>query len=141
MQAPPPSSPVALVLAGGAARGAYEVGVVQHIVEEVAKDLGRDVPLDILCGTSIGALNACALAAFADDPRGRAARLSKIWNDLRIEDIIQPNLRGILSMGTRWLWSRGDASAARDAGLVDPQGLERLIESVIPFAAIDGHLQ
>ena len=58
MSRPSGAPRVALVLAGGAARGAYEVGVVEHIVEEVSKDLGRDVPLDILCGTSIGALNA-----------------------------------------------------------------------------------
>ncbi|HSO40343.1 MAG TPA: patatin-like phospholipase family protein, partial [Labilithrix sp.] len=99
---------VALVLAGGAARGAYEVGVVQHIVEEVSKDLGRDVPLDILCGTSIGALNACALAAFADEPRKRAARLADIWTGLRVEELVQPDLRGILSMGKRWLWGNRD---------------------------------
>ncbi|KYF71374.1 hypothetical protein BE17_02140, partial [Sorangium cellulosum] len=53
---------IALVLAGGAARGAYEVGVVQHILEEVSRDLGREVPLDILCGTSVGAINVCGLA-------------------------------------------------------------------------------
>ena len=46
---------VALVLAGGAARGAYEVGVVQYLLEDVAAALGRDVPLDILCGTGGGA--------------------------------------------------------------------------------------
>lgn len=123
------------MLAGGAARGAYEVGVVQHVVSEVAKELGREVPLDILCGTSIGALNACALAAFADDPHGRASRLADVWTGLRLEDLIKPDLRGILSLGARWL--RG----GREGGLVDPTGLERLIESVIPFAAIDEHLQ
>ena len=108
---------------------------MEHVVEEVAKDLGREVPLDILCGTSIGALNACALAAFADDPRGRAARLAAVWTALRLEDLIKPDLRGILSLGARWL--RG----TREGGLVDPTGLERLIESVIPFAAIEDHLQ
>lgn len=134
---------IALVLAGGAARGAYEVGVVQHIVQEVAKDLGRDVPLDILCGTSIGAINACALAAFADEPRRRATRLADAWTRLRVEDLVQPDLRGILSMGSRWL--RGsretDVVGASEGGLVNPQGLERLIQSEIPFAAIDDQLQ
>ena len=80
---------VALVLAGGAARGAYEVGVVQHIVEEVARDLGRDVPLDIICGTSVGAINGCGLAAFADAPRSRARRLVAQWQSLRMEDVVR----------------------------------------------------
>lgn len=134
---------VALVLAGGAARGAYEVGVVQHIAEEVSRDLGRDAPLDILCGTSIGALNACALAAFADEPRARAARLVDIWSRLRVQQLIQPDLRGLLSMGTRWLRgvSEGEIFPSHGGGLVDPRGLERLIESEVPFAAIDAHLQ
>ncbi len=143
MASAPENSKVALVLAGGAARGAYEVGVVQHIVEEVSKDLGRDVPLDILCGTSIGALNACALAAFADAPKKRAARLADIWTQLRVEELVQPDLRGILSMGKRWLWGNRDLAepSASEGGLVHPQGLERLVESTIPFAAIDRHLQ
>ena len=139
-----PTSPrIALVLAGGAARGAYEVGVVEHILEEVSKDLGRDVPLDILCGTSIGALNACALAAFADEPRARAARLVAIWSHLRVQELVQPDVRGILSMGTRWVRGTRDAASvpAREGGIVDPEGLERLIETSIPFPAIDGNLQ
>ena len=117
--------------------------MVEHILEEVSKDLGRDVPLDILCGTSIGALNACALAAFADEPRARAARLVKIWSKLRVEDLVQPDLRGILSMGKRWVRGMRDVASvpAREGGIVDPEGLERLIESSIPFAAIDGNLQ
>ncbi len=139
-----PTAPrVALVLAGGAARGAYEVGVVQHIVEEVSRDLGRDVPLDILCGTSIGALNACALAAFADEPRARAERLVGIWTRLRVQDLIRPDVRGIFAMGTRWLRGARDPALvpAREGGIVDPDGLERLIESAIPFSAIEGQLQ
>jgi NTE family protein len=131
------------VLAGGAARGAYEVGVVQHILEDVAKDLGRPIPLDILCGTSIGAINACALAAFADRPQGRAQRLADIWTDLRVEAIVQPDVKGMLSMGKRWLRGskEGDVIARGEGGLVHPQGFERLVERTIPFDAIDGHMQ
>ena len=140
----PKAARIALVLAGGAARGAYEVGVVQHIVEEVAKDLGRDVPLDILCGTSIGALNACALAAFADEPRSRATRLVDVWTRLRVEQLVQPDLRGILSMGTRWL--RGHArrrerprARGRPRRPRGPRAAHRVARS--RSRAIDGHLQ
>ena len=132
---PPHVSPIALVLAGGAARGAYEVGVVQYLLEDVAKAVGFDLPIDILCGTSIGAINACALAAFAHEPRARAARLAKVWGDLRLEELVKPDLRGIVSLGTTWL--RGE----REGGLVDPAGLERLVRTVIPFAAIDDNLR
>ncbi len=134
---------VALVLAGGAARGAYEVGVVQHILEDVSRDLGREVPIDILCGTSVGALNACALAAFADEPKARGARLAKVWTELRVMDLVSLDSRGLLAMGTRWLRGGGDIASipAREGGIVDPRGLEALIESQIPFQAIDGHMR
>jgi NTE family protein len=71
----------ALVRAGGAARGAYEVGVVLHILEEVSRALGREVPIDILSGTSVGAINATAVAALPDRPRtrGEILRASRAW--------------------------------------------------------------
>ncbi len=64
----PPPARVGMVLAGGAARGAYEVGVVQYILEDVARALGRDVPIDVISGTSAGSLNSVMLAAHADKP-------------------------------------------------------------------------
>src|SRR5262245_62408311 len=96
----PPSgtSKVGLVLAGGAARGAYEVGVLDHIVEEVARDLGHDVPLDILCGTSVGAINVACLAAWADEPRGRVARLVSVWTGLRMAEMLRPAASGVLDL-------------------------------------------
>lgn len=133
---------VALVLAGGAARGAYEVGVVQHILEEVAKSLGRDPPLDVLCGTSVGALNTCGLAAFADYPRARARRLVDVWSRLTIDRVLRVE-RGELFSLARAIIGR-PAPIAPDAqhgvGLVDPSAIEQLITEVVPFGRIQDHL-
>ena len=133
---------VALVLAGGAARGAYEVGVVQHILEDVARDLGRDPPLDILCGTSIGALNTCALAAFADYPRARARRLVDVWAHLTIDRVLSID-RGELFALMRSLVGRPPPiapGAQHGVGLVDPSAIERLITDAVPFSRIQQHL-
>jgi NTE family protein len=133
----------ALVLAGGAARGAYEVGVVQHVLTEVAKDLGHDVGLDILSGTSVGALNACGLAAFADLGRTRASRLVDVWTSLDVTELVRPDVRGVLQMGARLL-GRGagdDGIPAREGGLIAPEGLERLIARNVPFSRIEGNIQ
>ncbi len=133
---------VALVLAGGAARGAYEVGVVQHILEDVARDLGRDPPLDILCGTSVGALNTCALAAFADYPRARARRLVDVWSHLTIERVLSID-RGELFALMRSLGGRPPPiapDAQHGVGLVDPSAIERLITDAVPFSRIQQHL-
>ncbi|WP_437660768.1 patatin-like phospholipase family protein [Sorangium sp. So ce1182] len=133
---------IALVLAGGAARGAYEVGVVQHILEEVSRDLGREVPLDILCGTSVGAINVCGLAAFADEARSRARRLAGVWTRLRIDDLVRLDVRGVLAVGHDLL--RGGAGAPASGGhaaLLDTSGLERQIADAVPFERIDEHLE
>ena len=78
---------VALVLSGGGARGAYEAGVLRYVREALPALLGFDPRFDVLCGTSIGAVNACFLAAAADDPRAQAARLAEVWLSLRLEDV------------------------------------------------------
>jgi len=141
------SKRLALVLAGGAARGAYEVGVVQYVAEEVARELGRPVPFDIICGTSVGALNACGLAAFADEGAGAIKRLLDVWASLDLESLVRPDVRGVLGMGARLL-GRADPIEVpvREGGLLDPDGLERLIGLKIPFSRIPdnlrkGHLQ
>ncbi|APR79506.1 Patatin [Minicystis rosea] len=133
----------AFVLAGGAARGAYEVGVMQHVMEDVARDLGHDIRLDVLCGTSVGALNACGLAAFADLGRNAIDRVVDVWTKLRVADLVRPDTRGILSMGARLLGRSGaaaDLPPPREGGLIDPEGLERLVASSIPFHRIHENL-
>ncbi|MEO7592151.1 MAG: patatin-like phospholipase family protein [Byssovorax sp.] len=132
----------ALVLAGVAARGAYEVGVVEYVLTEVAKTLGRDVGLDILSGTSVGALNACGLAAFADLGRTRASRLVDVWTKMDVTELVRPDVRGVLQMGARLL-GRGsnDAVPAREGGLIAPEGLERLITHNVPFSRIERNVK
>jgi NTE family protein len=129
---------MAIVLAGGAARGAYEVGVVQHLLEGVARALGRPPPLDIVCGTSVGAINACALAATADDPRGRAARLVAHWTTLRIPHVLRLDSAEVFSL-LRSLFGR--TGAARKGGMLDPAGLQRIVATSIAFPKIRDNLR
>jgi len=131
------------VLAGGAARGAYEVGVVQYILEDVAKAIGRDPPLDILSGTSVGALNTCALAALADHPRARARVLVDVWNKLTMDRVLQIN-RGDVFALMRSMVGRPPPlppGARHGIGLVDPTAIERLITESVPFGRIDEHVR
>jgi NTE family protein len=133
---------IALVLAGGAARGAYEVGVVQHILEDVARDLGRDPPLDILCGTSVGALNTCGLAAFADYPRARARRLVDVWSHLTIDRVLSIDRAELFALARSIIGRPPHIApdAQHGVGLVDPAAIERLITDAVPFARIQMHL-
>ena len=142
---PPRPDRTALVLAGGAARGAYEVGVVQHVLEEVGRDLGRPIRLDVLCGTSVGALNACGLAAYADlAPRARMSRVIDVWTGLDVNELVQPDVKGVMAMGARLLGraaSRSDAVPVREGGLIAPEGLENLVARSIPFERIQQNLR
>ena len=124
----------ALVLAGGAARGAYEVGVVDYVLREVAKEIGG-LDFDILCGTSVGALNACALAAFADQGAVAVEKLVDVWTGLDVTKLVSLDLRGFLGMNKGWL-AKKDPVPAREGGLIDPSGLEKLIADAIPFDRI-----
>jgi NTE family protein len=131
-----------LVLAGGSARGAYEVGVVRYVVEEVARAVGRDVPIDIISGTSAGSINACMLAAHADKPRQRGHLLAQQWTSLELEDIVRPSGVEILHFATRMLGrsARSGPPERRRGGVLDPSGIERIVRDSTPFAAIADHL-
>ena len=59
---------LALVLSGGGARGAYELGVLKHVLGELVPQLGPEAIPRVLAGTSVGAINACCLGALAAAP-------------------------------------------------------------------------
>ena len=59
---------MAMILSGGGARGAYEVGVLWYVFDDLTRLRGGPPRIDILCGTSVGAINACYLAAHLADP-------------------------------------------------------------------------
>ena len=139
----PPSSRVGLVLAGGSARAAYEVGVVRYVLEDVARDLGRDVPIDVISGTSAGSINALMLAAHSDRPASRGSLLAQQWTDLQLDDVVRPSPGGILPIVGRMFGRspRGDVHAGRRAGIFDPSGIERIVRGAVPFGAIGDHMR
>jgi NTE family protein len=115
--------------------------VVRYVLEELPRTLGRPVHFHVLCGTSVGALNACGLAAFADEtPTRRAGRLVDVWSALDVRDLVKADTSGILGMGARLL-GRGSRLKHGEGGFLDPHGLERLVEGAIPFARIQGNLR
>lgn len=133
-----------MVLAGGAARGAYEVGIVSYVFDKVARALGRSIPLDILCGTSVGAINACALAASADDPARGVARLEREWTGLELPNLVRANTSEILGLVRSFVSVRREPVAptkARQGGVLDPTGIERIVYESIDFSKIRQHLR
>jgi len=134
---------IGLVLSGGGARGAYEVGVLKFIREKLYRDIGVKVKFDIFCGTSIGAINACYLAATAISPQRGLQELIDVWLSMRFEDVVQFGLQQLLRTPRLLL---GDLPFYRDregrlGGLLNTMPLERLVMDQIPWSGIRQGLQ
>ncbi len=111
---------------------------MQYILEDVARALGRPVPIHILSGTSVGAINACFLAAAADEP-ARARRLVDHWTAMRVEHVVRADPRHI------WHLFRGFIGRPVDVqhrgALLDPAGLRRIVATAVPFGRITDNLR
>jgi NTE family protein len=139
-----PRPKVGFVLAGGGSRGAYEAGIIHYLRTDLARRLGRHVPIDIVSGTSVGAINAAFLAATMADPDAQAALLVAAWRALRMEELI--SLRPMDVLRAVRLLLGGDPPAPvpgsfRYGGLLETSGLERFVIRVIPWRGIDRNLR
>jgi NTE family protein len=138
----PSSDLVGWVFAGGGARGAYEVGVCTYLFDRIAAELGRPLPMDVLSGTSIGAIHACSLAAWADDPARGTSLLADRWTALSLDDVIRVDRKRTFNMFRALLgWSpRRPTDGEARGGMLDARPLEALLSSTIDFARIGAHL-
>ena len=95
------NSDTALVLTGGGARAAYQVGVLRALAHILPH--GTSNPFPIVCGTSAGAINAAALAAGANDFHRAVRRLQLVWRNFRANQVYRSDPVGIAATGLRWL--------------------------------------
>ena len=135
-----PPRRVAMILSGGGARGAYEVGVLSYVLDGFARLRGGPPRIHILCGTSVGAINACFLAAHLADPTLGIRRLVDLWTEINLAGVLGFGLRQAMSMHRVVLGGGAEA-----AGLFHDTPWARLIEREIPWRAIartlrHGHL-
>lgn len=93
------SSKSALLLSGGGARGAYQIGVLQAVAKLLPDH--HSLPFPILCGTSAGALNAALLATRANSFKLGIRHLSYIWRNLTTDQVYQVSRWPIASSITR----------------------------------------
>jgi len=137
------SPKTALVLGAGAARGAYEAGVVAWLREEFEPGLGRRLPLDIVAGTSVGAIHACFLAATMERPEVQGRVLIAQWESMRVESVLRASFGDIWRVLRESLGkpSRGNRNDVRVGGLVDPAGLRALVGGQIPWTQIGRNLR
>ena len=123
------------MLAGGGARGAYEVGALDALAPALA---ARGETPDIIVGTSIGALNGAFFAARAHDPlEATTAAAVEMWHQLRWGDALRPlispfELGRLLGAGAMLAGLPGSELP----GLLDPSPLRDTVERLVAFEQI-----
>ena len=125
-----PADSFSIVLTGGGARAAYQVGVLRCLARRLPK-----ARLDIITGVSAGAINAIFLASRRAPLPQILEELTKVWQTLQLKDVVRIDsgslVRNALAWGTK-LGSGGTQMAPRVHGLVDTSPLRELLERLFP---------
>jgi NTE family protein len=138
-----------LIMTGGGARAAYQIGVLQAISEilwEAGWPPSRN-PFQIICGTSAGAINATALACRADNFGEGVQTLLDVWTNITVDQVYRADSIGVLRSGARWLsllsfgWLLRKWRAAPPASLLDNTPLVNLLHRMLDLPRLDTVLQ
>lgn len=126
----------ALILSGGGARAAYQVGVLRAISDLMAADCAN--PFGIICGTSAGGVNATGLATKAGCLRQGVELLEQVWGNFQTNQVYRTDWPGVLHRAFRFLWTMafGRISSQLPVSLLNNQPLRELLEQTLDFPHI-----
>jgi NTE family protein len=130
-----------LVLSGGGARAAYQVGVLRAIarLRRGTAASPRRSPFGVICGTSAGAINAAALACNADHFDTAVEAIARVWQDFSAEQVYRADSLGVIRSGAQWLtmlsigWLVARWRKARPRSLLDNTPLAELLAQMVPL--------
>ena len=129
IESPPRRDDLAMVLDGGGARAAYQVGLLRALARR-----HPDLRLPMLTGVSAGALNAVFLAAHPGPFATAVDELANIWSSLTVDHVFRDDssslLRNLMHWGVR-LVGGGRTVAPPFRGMVDTAPLRRTLEEVL----------
>ncbi len=115
-------SGLGLILSGGGARGAYEVGVLEYVFSEFADARGNAPKIDLISGTSVGAVNGAFVASAIGEMPGALKQLVSLWADLELPHVLGFGLRQAAGLYRVLL---GGSAQAR--GVFDPAPLSAIV--------------
>ena len=143
-----------LLLTGGGARAAYQVGVLETVAALRRECAGAAAPnpFPIIAGTSAGAINASALACGADDFDAAVRQMAEVWSNFTAGQVYRADSLGIARTGARWLtlmslgWLLARWRRAQPRSLLDNTPLHGLLQTLVPLERLpelirQGHLQ
>ena len=133
----------ALVLSGGGARAAYQVGVLRAIARLRREHTGHRGrmrnPFGVIVGTSAGAINAAALACQADRFEAAVELLARVWHHFHCDQVYRADTMASLRPEASWrgLWSVGRAVARwkreQPRSALDNSPLAGLLQRLVPL--------
>lgn len=141
-----------LVLTGGGARAAYQVGVLSAI-NQIRRTSGVPSvnPFPVIAGTSAGAIIGTVLACHADHFESAVQMLEETWSGFSAEQIYRADAFSVVRTGARWLtmatlgWAIARWRRARPRSLLDNTPLQALLQQTValerlPQLMAQGHL-
>ena len=139
LNAPQPG--IALVLQGGGARAAYQVGVLKALSEILGHPVTN--PFPIIAGTSAGAINAAVLASNADNFAQGVETLVKVWSNFSPDQVYRTDFPGVFSNSAKWLSALvfGAMNKNHKVSLFDNSPLIGLLKTHVDVEAISRHVQ
>ena len=131
---------IALVLAGGGARGAYEAGALSALAPLLEKEGRRPT---IYIGTSVGALNSAFLAARAHEKFSAVVEAAvEMWREMHWRDAIKPLISiSELDRVLRALAIAANVPGASLDGLLDPSPLRKTLEKEVDFDQLERNVE
>jgi NTE family protein len=129
---------VALILTGGGARAAYQVGVLKAIAEFLPRR--AHCPFGIICGTSSGALNAATLAVNARSFSMGVQYLTNTWKNFHASQVYRTDVIGVFNNSMLWLagviLNMIGINRLSRVSLLDNSPLVELLEKILPCEKI-----
>lgn len=130
----------ALMLTGGGARAAYQVGVLKAITNFLPRN--QSTPFPIICGTSAGAINATTLACFASCYHLGVRKLDWVWKNLQPSDIYESGFQSVFGylLKNYFRGSKSEDMQSRPTSLLNNQPLRQLLRKTLDFSRIDNNI-
>lgn len=127
----------ALILTGGGARAAYQIGILKALAEILPRRTHN--PFPIICGTSAGAINAIALAGRPGSFTLRVKKLERIWQTLKAEDVYRTDFLGVSQNTLKLVAALLHSGYGRNTpvALLNNAPLRKLLHRHIRFRYID----
>ncbi|WP_040661573.1 patatin-like phospholipase family protein [Nitrococcus mobilis] len=128
---------VGLVLPGGGARAAYQVGVLKAVADMLPPRARN--PFPVICGTSAGAINAAVVATHTAHFRAGIRGLEIIWSNFHAHHIYVTRFSRLTLNAVRWLIALFFAGigARRPVSLLDNEPLRALLARRLRFERIN----